>query len=170
MIWLSGHNTFNRLLQPISKGKGIMECKLIGFYNLSQRVQELWSVKDSKSVIRGGNSNIKTVRVTILVCNMPPLPVLHTYQISAKYLKGSWRYGMLKILWFHTEMGGENKAVRVLFLHVTHILDLSYISTKYYQIWAIFCERQRDSSIDRQMDRHTDGCFRDWPWGMVYII
>ena len=66
-------------------------------------------------------------------------------------------------------MGGNLKIRQWVFLHVTHLLDLSYISTKYYQIWGILW-RQMDWQTDGWTDSHTDGCSGVWPWGIVYII
>ena len=77
--------------------------------NLSQRVQKLWSLKYLKSVIRGGNSNIKAVGVTIFVCDMPPWPVLHTYEMSSNYLQGYWSLGLCKVSWFNIKMGSYLK-------------------------------------------------------------
>ena len=51
-----------------------------------QRVIELWPAQDFITV--GGNSRMESVRVIILLRDMPAQGILHIGEVSWKYLKG----------------------------------------------------------------------------------
>ena len=85
------------------------------------------------NITKGDNAKSKKARVVILVRNTSSGPILHFYQVSKKYSKGSLTYRADTILSNITK--GDNaksKKDRIAIL-VRDILVLFYISAKYHQ-------------------------------------
>ena len=85
---------------------------------------------------KGDNAKSKKDRVVILLCDMPPCPVLHFYQIPSKYSKGylSYRADTKPISNKTKGNYSKSKARVVVLVHDTlsrPILHFYLVSSKY---------------------------------------
>ena len=96
------------------------------------KVSKLWSAQDFG--FRGDNYVMKKVRVVSLACDTPSGPLLHFYKTLSKYVFGYQSYGVHKSLVSGEITTWRRKKWELSLLHVTCLLVLLFISTKYYHI------------------------------------
>ena len=83
--------------------------------------------------IRGDNYRTKKVRVVSLAHDTPNGPPLYPYQILSNLLKQYGSYGLRMIFGFRGYNYITKKKKELSLLHVTCLLVLLFIPTKYYQ-------------------------------------
>ena len=84
----------DRVVIPV---RNTSSCPILQFYKVPSKYSEGYSSyrADEKSIsnkTKGDNSKSKEARVVILVRDTSSGPVLHLYQVSQKYSKGSLTY------------------------------------------------------------------------------